>query len=325
MDINKNYYDILGVNKESTDDEIKKEYRKKAIKTHPDKHGGNDNEFKELNEAYQVLGDKGKKDEYDLKSPHGKNYNPSSGFFDGFMNFGTGFNPFDFFFKQKQDFFELLDIEMSLNITLKDVYNNINKEIKYNRDVSCDECMGTGFDFESKSDECEVCNGSGKIWEPIIGYNTCKYCHGKGRIYTGTCKKCNGKKVIKKEEKFFLNNTYMIYKDDVKYIQGYGNQSKYYQNKKGNLILSIIYEHDDKYIRKKDGLYYKMDVHYMDVINGTFLNYKHLDGKEYKITIPPKTSDGDILNMKKMGLLVGSEERQNLFILVNVIVDYDRE
>jgi len=333
MDINKNYYDILGVDKSASESEIKKVFRKKANELHPDKHGGDDTDFKIINDAYQIIGDKKKRAQYDKQSPHGNNYNPMGGFSDFFhfgngggfsMNFGGGFDPFEMFFNRRSEFIENLDIRLNIKVSLKDVYNNKDISIKYEREVTCDTCNGTGFDPDSDSDICEICDGKGKTWEPSIGYVKCKYCRGTGRIHTDTCKKCNGEKVIPKKEEFHLNNVYRITESDEKYLSGYGNQSKHYQNRRGNLILNIIYTHDDKYIRKPDGLYYKMDVHYEDAIKGNIIEYEHLDNKKYNLTIPPGTKDGDILKMPKMGMLFTNKDRQNLYFILNIIIDYNK-
>lgn len=326
----KDYYKILGVDKNSTQDEIKKAFRKKAVETHPDKHGGDDKEFKEINEAYQVLGDEKKRKQYDMG---GQNINSDFGggfgfnIHDIFSNFGSGagFDPFDMFFRQGgSGYNENLDINLNIDINLKDIYNNKNKTIEYNRLVSCNVCNGTGFDPNSESHVCEVCNGDGRSWEPMFGYQKCKYCQGTGKIHTGTCKKCNGKKVINKKEKFTLNNIYRIRQSDTQYLKGYGNYSKYYQNRVGNLILNINYQHDNRYKIKDNGLYYKLDLHFDDAINGKLVNYEHLDGKVYKLKIPKKTKDGDTLRMKRKGLLINNISRQDLFIKLNIIIDYNR-
>lgn len=339
MDLKKDYYKILGLNKDTSEKEIKKEYRKKANKYHPDKYGGDGSEFKDINEAFQILGNKDKKHKYDHQSPHGKNYDPSSGFnsfftggepfaggdpFAGF-NFsfgGSGFDPFDIFFNRKE-FHENLDITINKNITLSDVYNNKEINIKYKRKITCDVCRGTGFDPDSESYGCDVCDGSGRMWEPTTGYMKCKYCQGKGKIHTGECKKCKGNKVIDKEEEFNINNVYRIKNSDKKYLKGYGNQSKHYINKKGNLILNINYINNENYLRRDDGLYYKLNVHYENAINGSEIEYKHLDNKIYKIKIPPKTKDGDKLKMENKGLLIDNKTRQDFFLLVNIIIDYN--
>jgi len=323
----KDYYKVLGVDKKASQDEIKKAYRKKAVQTHPDKHGGDDTEFKEINEAYQVLGDEKNRKQYDMGGMN-SNFSGQGGFdiHDIFSSFGNGFDPFDMFFRGGggSGYHENLDLMVNVDITLHDVYNNTDKTIKFNRNVTCDVCNGTGFDPDSDSHQCDVCGGDGRVWEPMFGYQKCKYCQGSGRIHTGTCKKCNGKKVIEKKEEFKLNNIYKIRSSDRQILRGYGNQSKYYLNKIGNLVLNINYLHDNKYKLKEDGLYYRLDLHYEDAINGMNIEYKHLDNKKYKLKIPKKTNDGDILRMKGKGLLINGKVRQDLFVKINIIIDYNR-
>lgn len=326
MDLNKNYYKVLNVDKNSDDKDIKKSYRKLAIENHPDKNNGDDKKFKEINEAYLTLSDKTTKQNYDNQSPHGKNYNPMNNIHNGFnFNFG-GTNPFDFIFNfnTRNEFIEYLDITVNKEITLKDIYNDNDINIKYDRFISCDECNGTGFDPNSESYECDVCNGSGKVWEPGIGYRECEYCVGKGKIHAGTCKKCNGDKIIKKTEEFKLNNIFRIQGDDTKYIKGYGHQSKYYRNKKGNLILNLKYNHDIRYDFENFNLIYNLDLHYQDAINGVEYEYTHLDGKIYNVKIPPKTKDNDKLKLPKLGLLYSPKDRKDLYLIINIIIDYEK-
>ena len=323
MDINKNYYEVLGVDKNAQDIDIKKIYRKKAIETHPDKCN-DDVEFKKINDAYQVIGDKNKRNEYDKRSLYGKNYNPNNNFFGN--RFNVNFEGVDWrhWNDIKSGFNENLDINLNIKVNLNDVYNNKCLTIKYNRNITCDVCNGTGFDPESESYECSVCDGVGKSWSPINGWVNCKYCRGSGKIHNGTCKKCNGEKVILKDEEFHLNNVYRIKSNDSKYLGGRGSQSKHYMNKRGNLILNIIYDNNNEYIIKEDGLYYKIDIHYEDAINGKDINYHHLDGKDYILKILSKTKDGGILKMPSKGLLININDRQNLYFLINVVIDYNR-
>jgi molecular chaperone DnaJ len=333
MDFNKNYYEILGVEKTATITEIKKVFRKKANETHPDKHGGDDSEFKEINEAYQILGNEQKRQQYDTMSPHGSSYNPMGGGFNTIFEFFTGggqgqggFDPFSAFFGGNRGggYKENLDINISVDISLKDVYNNESIDVEYERNVECDGCKGTGFDPDSESHECSVCDGEGKVWEPMFGFVKCKYCKGTGKIHTGTCTKCNGEKVVKKKEKFQLNNIYRTRSSDVKYIRGYGHISKYYEGKAGSLILSINYRHDNRYEIKNGGLYYNLDVHFEDAINGVDIKYEHLDNKTYDIVIPPMTKDKDKIKMKGLGMLNNPKDRQDLIVNINIVIDYDK-
>lgn len=333
MDFNKDYYAILGINKESSNEDIKKIYRKLAKEHHPDAtQNHDDTRFKEIGEAYQVLGDNEERQKYDVHSPHGKNFQP--GFNNSFFRMnvngqdfnpfgGFGFNPFgdDFFrdiFNRKEEFVENLDIQININITLKDVYNNVNVPIKFIHNVKCDSCNFTGFDPNSESFECDACDGKGGD-----GFTKCKYCNGTGKIHTGTCDKCHGEKVIQKEEEFGFSNSYSIDKSFVKYMRGLGHQSRYYANKMGTLIIQSNYIHDDKYIRDGDNLIYPLNLHYQHAIDGLDFEYEHLDDKKYSLKIPPRTKDGDMLRVGGKGLLINGQHRGDLIVKVNIIIDYN--
>jgi molecular chaperone DnaJ len=335
MDLNKNYYSSLGISNNASTEEIKKSYRKLAKEYHPDANQNkDDSKFKEINEAYSILGNNDERQKYDLHSPHGKNYQPGAEnpFFK--VNFdGRGFNPFEFafgggnpfedsffrdMFNRQDEFIENLDININIDVTLKDVYNNKNIPIKFKRNVKCDKCGFTGFDPDSDAFECETCEGKGND-----GFTTCKYCSGTGKIHTGTCKKCNGEKVIPKDEEFGFSNSYSIDNSFAKYIRGMGHQSKYYSNRTGTLNIQVNYLHDTHYIRDGKNLIYPLNLHYQMAIDGIDFEYEHLDNKKYSLKIPPKTKDGDLLRIAGKGLMYEENKRGDLLIKVNIIIDYD--
>lgn len=342
MDQNKNYYDILGVNKNASNLEIKKKYRQLAKEHHPDATQNHDDSiFKNLNEAFGVIGNDEERQKYDVQSPHGQNYNPNFGNQFHFNINGQNFNPFgnggpfgpfgfgggspfeDPFFQnifgRREEFPENLDLVYKVNITLKDIYNNVQIPIKFIHNVKCDECGFTGFDPKSEEFDCDACDGKGSD-----GFTRCKYCNGTGKIHNGTCKKCNGSKVISKEEEFAFGNTFRIDKSFVKYMRGMGHQSKHYQQKVGTLSVEAIYVPDDKYIREGANLIYKIDIHFQRAIDGFDLEYEHLDNKKYSLKIPPKTKDGDLLRLTGKGLLYDEQNRGDLIVKVNIIIDYEK-
>ena len=333
MDINKNYYTILGINKNANDLDIKKAFRKKANETHPDKHNGDDKQFKIINEAHQVLGDNSKKPQYDNQSPHGKSYNPHAGGFGGFgFNQGNPFSAFEQFFgrgfgqqqqqQQRQESFrEDLDIVANMNIDLKRIYDNKTLTIKYKRRVKCNNCKGTGFDRSSESFSCDVCDGKGV---DAYGFK-CESCLGEGKIFSGTCKTCNGNKVISKDQEINLEKTYIIRQSTKNINRGFGHHSRYYREKIGALIVNINFVNDEKYEIKNNDLHHKKNIHFQDAIDGKEILYTHVDLSQIKIKLPPKSKDGDIIRLKNKGLLNDNNVRGNLYIKVNIIVDYDRE
>lgn len=344
MDYNKDYYLELGVNKDASDEDIKKAFRKLAHKHHPDKnHGNKESElkFQKLNEANSILSDSKTRQEYDTRSPHGNSYSPFNQFGGGggqgfefhfggpgddfFSQFfggggGGGFNPFDPFRRATEEFRENLDINVNATINLKQIYNNENLNIKYQKNIHCDKCNGTGFDNTSHSDICEVCDGKGK---DAYGRN-CTYCNGGGKIYTGQCPNCKGEKVILKDTEITLQNLAQL-RTNVRNAQpGFGHQSKYYREKVGNLVLNILINRDDKYeIINHYELHKNIDIHFKDAIDGAEINYTHIDDSFLKIKLPTKTKNGDIIKVKGKGLLKNNS-RDDLYLKINIIIDYSR-
>lgn len=301
MNININYYNVLQLSNQATKEDIKKSFRNLSKLYHPDKNPNSENKFKDISEAYSILSNDKNKEQYDLNSIHGKNY----------------FVPPEELFKDYQEFKESLDINMNLIITLKDIYSGDPIKITYNRYVACEDCEWTGFDRSGFSDECDICDGTG-----TYQHETCNYCKGKGKIYSETCKTCNGEKIILEKTNFYLTGVKDIKKSETKYIKEYGHQSRYYELKKGTLILNIVYEPIKNYIIKDNILIYLMDLHYEDAIKGNKIKYKHLDDIEYDITIPEKTKDKEYVQIKNMGLL--EKERGDLYLKINIIIDYEK-
>lgn len=200
MDKNKNYYQILGVDKESTEKEIKKTYYKLSFKYHPDQNKDADvNHFKLLTEAYKVLIDAKSRKEYDLKSKFGRNYNEYFELFDIDIDFNYDES------KQKIDEFKKNQVN---NIQIEIDPNNFDGNIEYQRWVKCKSCDGTGKDLASKivirdnngnvvkmfdgEDGCDFCDGTGKDYND----EDCQFCNGKGKVGLNHCKSCNGEKRI---------------------------------------------------------------------------------------------------------------------------------
>lgn len=335
MDYNKDYYNELGIDKNATNSEIKKQYRTLSKKHHPDVNGGKDEKFKLISEAYEILSDSNKKQEYDTRSPNGNSYSPNtfsgfnfnfqdggeifSQFFGGGGNpFGAG-SPFGSFFRNTE-FAENLDIHININININQIYENEKITINYKKYISCDNCDSTGFDKTGHSDQCEVCDGTG-----VNNNKVCDYCKGSGKIYSGKCSVCNGEKIILKDTEVTLQNISEIRESSNNLQRGYGSQSKYYNNKIGNLLLNIIFTNDSKYkIVNNYDLSTTIDIHYQDAINGDKITYIHLDSTKIEIKLPEKTKNDDVLKIKERGLLKNDGKRADLYLKINIIIDYDK-
>jgi len=330
MDYNKDYYKELDIDKNSTDIEIRKQFKKLSKIYHPDVKNGNEAKFKEINNAYSILSDSNLKQDYDRNSPHGNAYSPFNSFGNGGFEFnfggagdifsqffGGGFNPFSQF--AREEFIENLDIELTANIDLKQIYLNENPTINFKRFVHCDDCNGTGFDKKGHSDMCEVCNGTGRN----NGKN-CEYCMGEGKIYSGKCPTCKGEKVTLKDTEITLQNISSLRHTSKNLHPGFGHQSKYYRNKVGSLLLTVNLIMNDNYQINDSNLYKTLNLHYQDAIDGKELDYKHIDNTYIKIKIPEKSQNDNIIIIKEKGLLKNTTNRGDLQLKLNIIIDYDR-
>jgi molecular chaperone DnaJ len=335
MNIDKDYYNIFGLTKNAKPEEIKKTYKKLALLYHPDRTKGNkekETKFKNISEAYSIIGNGKKKKSYDTQSRYGKFYktynsNPFSNFNQQKSNFNS-FNDFDYknFYnsyhtqQKTKNHNEHLDITINVIITLKNVYINKPIEINYKKYQNCVDCNGTGINKNGIYKMCGNCNGLGI---DIFG-KICKYCQGLGKIYLETCKTCNGEKILLKKNKFNLNNIYKIKKSKNIILKKYGHQSKFILNKKGDLKLNIIYQNVENYIIENEKLIYNLNLHYQDAIDGIKYDFVNLDGKKIKITIPKKTSNGNMLKLTGKGLLYNNNERGDLYIKINIIINYEK-
>lgn len=338
MDYNKDYYKELNLDKNASDDDIKKSFRKLALKYHPDKNNGDknsENKFKTINEANTILSDSKLKQEYDTRSPHGKSYKPFNTFggFGGFGGFSADFgsgSDFDFDINnifnsifggnRRSEFYENLDISLNINLNLKQVYLDEKLSVDYDRFIHCENCNGTGADKNSVSYECEMCNGTGKNHN-----KKCEYCQGNGKIYNGECKTCNGEKVISRKSNITLGNISKIRSNNTFVQHNYGHQSKYYRDKIGKLLLNVIFVRNDNFeITDLYNLNNVIDVHYQDAIDGCDFIFKHIDDTELTIKIPPKTNNNNIICVKNKGLLKHENFRGDLYLKVNIIIDYNK-
>ena len=305
------YYKILGVNKNATEDEIKKAYRKAAKEYHPDKFAGKsererkeaEDKFKDISSAYEVLSDKDKRAKYDQ---FGDNWDKVGDGFSGFEGF-SGFDDImgDFFghrHQQPRGPQPGNTVTMNYHVDINDIFNGVNKDIEIQVDARCSTCNGTGGD----SDTCPHCNGTGVITRTnrtpfgmITQQSACPYCHGLGRIIKKTCSDCHGTGFKKKTRKIKLNIKPFVQNGHQMRFTGMGYESKDPKGLNGDLIIQVIYDIDsNKYVIQGNSIYEKIKVPYYDCILGTNMKVTLPNHKEKEITIKPLTNYGDniILN-----------------------------
>lgn len=331
MDINKNYYNILEVKKNDSDETIKKSYRKLAIKYHPDKNPTKEAEerFKLISEANSVLSDKKQKNEYDRISPFGANYDENYARF----NTGRGFNEHDIF-KQAEQVFRAhqeqerkmreLAVMLDIEISMEEIYNNKVEPRSYKRRVPCQDCNGFGFDASDpeKLFDCGYCDGLGRN---KLGAK-CHNCHGYGQVSNNKCKKCKGVLYILKEETINIPNPMQLRGRQQLQQSGAGHYSSDLSDV-GPLIVDISLNiPEDVEIRNGD-IFKTLNVHYQDAIDGSVIVYAHYDNKKYNVTLKSGTNNGDKLKLSGKGLLKQGyygETRGDLIFIVNICIDYER-
>lgn len=336
MDYSKNYYSTLGIDHNTDDDAIKKTYRTLSFKYHPDKNPGDksaEEKFKDISEAYSVLSDKKQRNEYDKRSKYGKNYDAA---FENFYQ-GRGFDPFSVFNQAESIFAEMrkqearaaeLSVVLNVEISDRQMYDNESMDLEYERKEPCRTCNGFGFDASNPDRlfDCEYCNGSGT---DRTGKSHCHNCHGYGQISDKKCSDCNGVRMKKKKEKITLSYpmSFLGQKQTVQ-RRGEGNYSQDMQHI-GPLIINISHKQTEEVSYRGSDIYRSIDVHYQDAIEGTPIEYRHLDGKTYKINLKAGCNNGEKIRLSGKGLQKMtrsgfSKERGDTYLIVNIFIDYDR-
>ena len=342
----KDYYNILGVDKNATEDEIKSAYRKKAIEFHPDKQVGKsdaekkeaEEKFKEVAEAYQILSDAEKRQRYDrfgtVDDNFGSGFNPSDIFssFMRSMHFGFGGSMGDDFFGGRKRQVKGTDKMVNVTLTIEEVYKLAQKTIRYDAYVKCEDCNGSGS-TDGKTITCPHCNGTGYVTTKVrrgIMYvensYECPKCHGTGISVSQPCSKCNGFGVIRKEVEYTFN-----------ILPGTTNNVKFFGGSGlGNACRNGIGASGDLYIHvesvlpmngfsvNNDAPYdidYVMNVSVLDCITGCEKSFRHIDGKEYRLTIKPGATNGYTIKLRNLGLCYPqSNNRGFLNIRINQIM-----
>lgn len=299
----KNYYDILGINKDASEKDIKKAYRKLAAKYHPDKQVNKsdsekkeaENKFKEIAKAYEVLSDPAKKSNYDTygseDGPQG-NWNPFSDF--GFDDlFGTR--------KQRQEYIQPgQNLQITVRLSIKDIYCGIVKDLKYRRKRRCRKCNGEGG---SGVKTCQYCNGTGVItdrqqngWQTFISQQPCRHCGGTGKMVEHICDNCNGTG-FEIQEKTIKVNIPKFIKNGVRCatIEDAGNEAKDYRGKTGVLYIIVMYSYNEERYQVVDNkIYERVDIPYYDAIVGSNIDIELPDNTIQKVFINEGTQNNRI-------------------------------
>lgn len=344
----RDYYDILGVTRSSTADEIKKAYRKMAIKYHPDKNPGDqqsEENFKEAAEAYEVLSNAEKKKRYDQFGHAGGAASPNGGgsggghmnmedifsqFGDIFGGGGGGGSPFDSFFGGQQQTRGARraargsNLRIKVKLSLEEIAKGVEKKVRVNKQIVCETCDGSGAKDKSSFNTCQTCNGSGavrRVTNTILGQmqttSTCPTCNGEGTQITSKCTTCHGDGLTRGEETISINIPAGVSEGMQLSMSGKGNAAPR-GGIPGDLIILIEETPHDSLKREGNNVIYDLHISFIDAAIGASIEVPTIDGKA-KIKIDPGTQGGKILRLKGKGVPeVNSYHRGDQLIYINI-------
>ncbi len=327
----RDYYEVLGLSKGASDDEIKKAYRKAAIKYHPDKNPDNkeaEDKFKEAAEAYDVLSNSDKKARYD-QFGHAANAGSASGGAGGFGGFGGGgmggFSMEDIFERfggifgghfggggfggggSSRNVNRGGDIRVKVTLTLEEVVKGVTKKLKITKNVSCSTCGGSGAKDSHSYKTCTTCNGSGSVVREvgtIFGRQqaqvVCPTCKGEGKIITENCKSCNGNGVVRGEEIIEIKIPAGVSAGMQLSVSGKGNAARN-GGVNGDLIVVIDEVADSDLMRDGNDLIYNLTISVIDAILGSEVEIPTVGGRA-KMKITAGTEAGKVLRLKGKGI-----------------------
>lgn len=313
---NKDYYDILGISKGASDDEIKKAYRKLAMKYHPDRNPDNkeaEEKFKDINEAYQVLSDPQKKSQYDQFGTTDFNggFGGSGGFdFSGMGGFEDIFDSFfggGFSSRRRNGPERGADLEYTLNLTFEEAVFGVEKEISISKNENCENCNGTGSKPGSNAKTCDKCGGTGQVryqrntpLGSFVSTATCDKCNGTGKVITDPCSHCHGKGTVRKNKKVKIKIPAGVDTGNVLPLRGQGEPGKN-GGPTGDLYINIRVSSHKVFNRKGFDIYIEEHISFGKASFGTELKVPTIDG-DVKYKVPAGTQSGTVFRLRGKGV-----------------------
>ena len=350
----RDYYEVLGVDKNATDDELKKAYRKMAKKYHPDANPDNKEEaekkFKEVNEAYETLSNPQKRrmyDQFGTADPQGfggaggpfggGSYTYSTSGFDGFGDFGDLGDIFSSFFgggfggrqsaRKNNGPRKGADLNLSMDITFEEAFLGVEKEVVITRNETCEHCHGTGAKPGTSPIKCPDCHGTGQVTQvqnTILGQvqttRTCGKCHGTGEVITEVCENCKGKGTIRKQPKIKVKIPAGIDDNQTVVLRGEGEPGVK-GGPKGDLYITLRIKKHSIFTRKGNNVLCDIPITMTQAALGAELEIPMVDGSKEKYKIPEGTQTGTKFTIKDKGFVhINSGYRGNLIFTVQVQV-----
>lgn len=322
----RDYYEVLGVDRNATEEEIKVAYRKLAIKYHPDRNPGNkeaEEKFKEAAEAYEVLHDPDKRRQYDqfgFDGPQGMGGFGSGGMDmdDIFSMFGNifgghgGFSSFSDFgggsSRSAHRVYRGSDLRLKVKLSLQDIASGVTKRFKVKEDVVCDKCRGTGAEGGAQPETCPTCHGSGMVTRTVRSMfgmmqtqSECPTCHGEGTIIKNKCKACGGTGVVKGEKVVEINIPAGVEEGMVLNVHGKGNAGPR-NGVPGDIQVMIEEERNETFVRDKQDVIYNLLLDFPTAALGGEAEIPTIEGKKISLKIDAGTQPGKSVRLRGKGL-----------------------
>jgi len=336
MAIKRDYYEILGVPRDASDEEIKRAFRKAAQRHHPDvdTSDGAEERFKELNEAYRILSDRQRRTAYDMFGHAGVDGASTAG---GFEGFGGGFGPFgdifDAFFggspagtRQRRRVVAGADLRYDLTIDFAEAVAGVTKEITFPTLVTCEVCEGSGGEPGSEPERCPECNGTGerrRVSQTILGQmvniTACPRCNGEGRIISTPCHNCNGEGRIRQERRLVVTVPAGIDSGQRIALEGQGEAGPR-GGPSGDLYVQVTVRAHPELLRRGTELYYELPVTFPQAALGASLTVPTVEGTE-PVDVPAGTQSGTEIRLRGRGVpRLRGAGRGDLHVIVTVVV-----
>lgn len=339
----RDYYEILGVSKSASADEIKKAYRQQAIKFHPDKNPGDkqaEEKFKEAAEAYEVLRDPQKRQRYDQFGHAGVSGSAGGGFSGAGMTIEDIFNQFGDIFgdfggfggfgfggsrgRSSRRVKKGSNLRVKVALDLEEIAKGVEKKIKVNKYVACSACNGTGARGSSGYATCSTCHGSGhvtRVTNTLLGQmqtsSTCPACDGEGKIIKDRCTNCHGEGIVKEEEVIKINIPAGVAEGMQLNVTGKGNAARR-GGINGDLLVLIEEKSHPELVRDGNDLLYNLYLTFPQAVLGTTIEIPTVDGK-VKIRVDAGTQPGKILRLRGKGLPeVNGYGKGDILVSINV-------
>ena len=322
----RDYYEVLGLDKNASEDDIKKAYRKLAIKYHPDRNPGNkeaEEKFKECAEAYDVLHDPQKRQQYDqfgFNAPGGDGFGGFGGgggfsmddifsmFGDVFGGHGGGFSGFGGGGRQQRPQYRGTDLRLNVTLPPPELATGVTKKLKVRKDVKCDHCHGTRAEAGSKPETCPTCHGSGMVvrtqqsmFGMIQTQSVCPTCNGEGTVIKNKCKSCGGTGTVKGEEVVEVKIPAGVAAGMVVTCQGKGNAGPH-NGVDGDILVYIEEEENKTFVRDGNDVIYNLLLDFPTAALGGEVDVPTIDGGKVQIKIDPGTQPGKTLRLRGKGL-----------------------